>query len=247
MAGKSLLSERMKQSSPHAEKKMSALASRSSSGQLGGFSGVFRVGELSKDESRALKELLEKYSKDTSTFQNDINIITSVTQEVKAINSQAVILHGERIKTVQTLLAPYKDGAFSAWLMAAYGNRQTPYNFLQYFELHSALDTLHQQKIESMPKQAIYTLASRNASLEEKSKVIGEYAGQTKQQMLQEIRERFPLEGKDKRKPAFGETLFKQVELLEKMVMNRKMTISSLYKDQIIQKLKKITHYLSNE
>ena len=49
-------------------------------------------------------------------------------------------------KERKTILKNYRDGAFSAWLIATYGNRQTPYNFLQYYELYITLpEHLHLQ------------------------------------------------------------------------------------------------------
>src|ERR1700677_3684402 len=96
--------------------KMTALVERSNNGDLSSFSGVFRVMPLNDQE------------------KEDLEALTAITSEVKAITNQAVILHGERIKRAQEILKKYRDGAFTAWLFATYGNRQTPYNFLQYYE-----------------------------------------------------------------------------------------------------------------
>ena len=103
-------------------------------------------------------------------LSNDLNHLISLTSEVKAINNQAALLHGERIKKAHQILTRYRDGAFTAWLMAAYGNRQTPYNLMQYYEFCEAMPKQLASKIELMPRQAIYVFASREGEPRKKSK-----------------------------------------------------------------------------
>jgi len=134
----SLLSQRLKMATEKLSK-MTSLVEMSSSGNLSSFSGVFRVTPLSEKEQEALQQLLQEYGSEKQDIQNDLDTLSSITAEVKAINNQAIILHGERIKRAQDILKSYRDGAFSAWLIASYGNRQTPYNFLQYYELYTSL------------------------------------------------------------------------------------------------------------
>jgi uncharacterized protein (DUF433 family) len=194
----SFLSQRFKVASEKISK-MTGLAELSSSGHLSSFSGVFRVGTLSEKELAEIEMILTDYHNEGSDLTLDLRMLSSITSEVKAINSQAAILHGERIKKAQEILKKYRDGAFTAWLLTTYGNRQTPYNFLQYYELYISLpETLH-GKLDDMPKQAVYTLASRAGSLEKKEEIIKNYQGEPKQQLLTLIRDTFPLEDEDKR------------------------------------------------
>ena len=81
-------------------------------------------------------------------------------------------MHGERIKKAQEILKSYRDGAFTAWLLAAYGNRQTPYNFLQYYELYTALSPGLHSQLEAMPRHAVYVLASRSGELTQKETMV---------------------------------------------------------------------------
>src|SRR6185437_1917846 len=129
----------------------------------------------------------------------------------------AAILHGERIKQAQEILKKYRDGAFSAWLIAAYGNRQTPYNFLQYYELYQQLPQKLHSKLDEMPRQAVYTLASRSAPLEKKEAVIGNYQGQPKQELLALIRKLFPLHEADKRLSDLPAQALATLKKLEKL------------------------------
>lgn len=194
----SFLSERFKQATKKLSK-MTNLVELSSSGNLSSFTGVFRVGHLSPKEQEMLQALLDQYKNESQEIQADLKALADITAEVKAINNQAIILHGERIKKAQTLLKNYRDGAFSAWLLAAYGNRQTPYNFLQYYELYCALPEALKPRLDEMPRQATYSLASRNAPIEQKQEIIASYHGQPKQELLELIRNTFPLADKDQR------------------------------------------------
>jgi hypothetical protein len=192
-----ILNERLKHND--AQPKMAALAKKSAEGGLTSFSGIFGFAELSDSEKEGLKALLERYADEGHDISFDFTALSSITSEVKAINNQAAILHGERIKRAQNIFKKYRDGAFTAWLIATYGNRQTPYNFLQYYEFYETMPKKLHVLIDAMPRQAVYTLASRNGPIEQKEAIIHHSIGKTKQELLEHIRKVFPLEKDDKR------------------------------------------------
>ncbi len=196
-----LLNLRLKQKDAQ-NPKMTALAEKTSTGNLSSFSGVFRVTALSEKEKDQITAILQDFKTDERyDVHNDLNALIAITSEVKAITNQAVILHGERIKKAQEILKGYRDGAFTSWLIATYGNRQTPYNFLQYYEFYIAMpQTLH-PIIDEMPRQAVYTLASRSGEIDKKQEIISAYKGQPKKELLFTIRQLFPLSPTDKRLP----------------------------------------------
>ncbi|MEN9654020.1 MAG: hypothetical protein RL235_132 [Chlamydiota bacterium] len=197
-----LLNLRFKARDTSAQAKMTALVERSSNGDLSSFSGVFRVTALNDREKEDLAQILRDFRhSDFYDIDADLKHLSSITSEVKAITNQAVILHGERVKKAQDLLKKYKDGAFTAWLFATYGNRQTPYNFLQYYEFYTSMPPALHTKIDQMPRQVIYSLASRAGSIEQKEDIVKSYNGQTKQELLQLIRVQFPLPEDDGRQP----------------------------------------------
>lgn len=197
----SMLNERfLKKEKP----KTGLLAAQTTDGSLSSFSGIFGSAKLNKKESEKLTELLQKFAEEGTDIAEDHRQLSAITSEVKAIQSQAVMLHGERIKKAQEILKKYRDGAFSSWLLSTYGNRQTPYNFLQYYEFYSKMPQPMRSQIEAMPRQAIYTLASREGALEKKEEIIREFKGQTKEELLNEIREAFPLDEQDRRKENLG-------------------------------------------
>ncbi|MES2200278.1 MAG: CT583 family protein [Chlamydiota bacterium] len=207
----SLLTERLKAPTEKLSK-MSTLAELSSRGDLSSFSGVFKVSALNDKELESLRILLQEYKEEDQDIHQDFIKLSSLTSEVKAINNQAAILHGERIKKVQEILKKYKEGAFTFWLIQVYGNRQTPYNFLQYFEFYKQLPEALLPKLDEMPRQAAYTLASRPGPFPLKEEVVKNYNGETKQALLEYIRKAFPLASQDKRAQDLGTSLLKSLQ-----------------------------------
>ncbi|MBS0628678.1 MAG: CT583 family protein [Verrucomicrobia bacterium] len=234
-----LLSLRFRKS-PEKMSKMNNLAELSTSGHLSSFSGVFRVTPLTDTEESLLRNLLEGYRGELEDISDDLKHLAALTSEVKAINNQAAILHGERIKRAQEILKKYRDGAFSSWLMDTYGNRQTPYNFLQYYELYTSLSKHLQDKVEAMPRQAVYTLATRDCPQESKEELIKNYNGETKRQLLNLIRERFPLEDQDKRASSLSEQMIAELHRLEKLMSSSRFKPSSEQRKRMIEVLQSI-------
>ena len=198
---------------------MTELAEVSSKGHLSSFSGVFKVQALSDQEQTSLEELLNAYRGEAEvSIEKDLHQLSSLTSEIKAISNQAAILHGERIQKAQEIFKNYRDGAFSAWLLTTYGNRQTPYNFLQYYEFYLSLPTNLIPKLDEMPRQAVYTLASRDAPLEKKKELLENYSGETKNELLEMIRQNFPLEESDKRREDLAVMASKMIQKIARLL-----------------------------
>jgi len=198
-----LLHLRFKQRNEQPNNKITALVERSNNGDLSSFSGVFRVAALNVKEKSAIETILKNHRQnDSHNIDIDFAALSEITSEVKAIANQAVILHGERIKRAQEILKKYRDGAFTAWLYATYGNRQTPYNFLQYYEFYTMMPAAMHPLIDQMPRQVVYSLASRSGPFERKQAIVKNYSGQAKQELLKLIRIEFPLSEDDKRLPS---------------------------------------------
>src|SRR5690606_32378903 len=109
--------------------------------------------------------------------------------------------------------------AFTSWLNRTYGNRQTPYNFLQYYDFYTSLNESLREKMMDMQKQAIYTLASRRGDISQKREFVKEYKGETKRTLLAKIRETFPLPKGDRRIENISDkvitTLYRLLEEIE--------------------------------
>lgn len=239
---RSLLSKRMR--SNENTKKMDMLAEKSNSGELSGFSGVFKVAPLTNQEQETIEQILKEYQNESQNIEIDLKQLKAITSEVKAINNQAIILHGERIKQAQKLLKPYRDGAFTAWLITTYGNRQTPYNFLQYYEFYSQATPQLKEKIDLMPKQAIYTLASREGPKEKKEQLILEYKGEPKQQVLEKIREFFPLKEQDKRSSNRSIDVLKSLTKIKSLMKSKQYKPSAEDKKNIQELLSELSAYV---
>jgi hypothetical protein len=213
--------------------KIKALAEKSAEGSLTSFSGLFQVTDLPQKEKMAIESILMQYQHNDTDIHKDLESLISISSEVKAIHNQAALLHGERIKKAQTILKKYKDGAFTSYLIMTYGNRQTPYNFLFFYEFWQTLSQELKKIADIMPRQALYTLASRNAPLEKKQKLIESYKGETKREMLEIIRKRFPLEKDDKRAKDEGGAILTQLVQLFHTFKRMRSQISQEKKDEI--------------
>ncbi|MCB1135515.1 MAG: CT583 family protein [Chlamydiia bacterium] len=239
----SLLSKRLQKG--ERSEKMAALAKKSAAGDLHSLSGVFAASQLSEGEEETLRLILERYGEERlECIDQDLCALKAVTSEVKAINHQAALLHGERIRRAQEILKTYQDGAFTSWLMATYGNRQTPYNFLQYYLFYQELPLDLRPQVELMPRQAIYTLASRNGAIDDKHNIIRSFSGQTKQELLDLIRDLFPLDEGDRRRPNTATLVLSSLEKAAHALSKRHSRIGPRQKEVIREHLELIESLL---
>jgi len=229
-----LLNLRFKQKIVPPQNKVSALVERANNGDLSSFSGVFRVASLNEKERSAIESILKTHrANDTYNIDADFTALSAITSEVKAIANQAVVLHGERVKRAQEILKKYRDGAFTAWLYTTYGNRQTPYNFLQYYEFYTAMPVTMQPLVDQMPRQAVYSLASRNGPLERKQAIVKNYSGQAKQELLKLIRIEFPLAEDDKRLPSLSSHAIAFLKRARETLKNPLCSLQSVEREEI--------------
>lgn len=233
-----ILDQRMKK--PSNTSKMAAMAKQSATGNLTSFSGVFSIIELSAKEKEFLEEILKNYADEERDIRADLDTLISLTSEVKAINNQAALLHGERIKKAHQIFISYREGAFTAWLMATYGNRQTPYNLMQYYEFCEAMPKQLRPQIELMPRQAVYVLASRKGSLEKKQEMVENYQGETKTEMLTLIRQNFPLDQTDRRQQQMGKSLIQVLQRMHQQIKQAAQELTITQKKQIVALLQQI-------
>lgn len=239
----SLIASRLKAQEP--SQKMEQMSKKSASGGLTTFNGLFQVLELSENEKNALSEILKNYSSPSSSTVEDLKALTAITSEVKAINHQAALLHGERIKKAHALLSNYKEGAFTAWLMTAYGNRQTPYNLMQYYDFYHALPSGVRGKAEEMPRQALYTLASRSGDMQQKIEFVTCYRGETKAELLLKIRDLFPLAVEDKRRENRGDLAIRSLEKVHSLLLRKQMRFTKKQKETLKELLFDINSILN--
>ncbi|AFS28525.1 pGP6-D family virulence protein [Chlamydia psittaci] len=236
---KTLLESRFKKNT---QDKMETLTRKRMEGEHSPFLSRFSDVKLSPKEEEKFRQLLQHYTFDDQISEEDFKSLCNLSAQIKQIHHQAVLLHGERIKKVRDLLKTYREGAFSAWLLLTYGNRQTPYNFLVYYELFSTLPESLKIEAEKMPRQAIYTLASRQGPQEKKEAIIRNYRGESKGELLDIIRREFPLISTDRRQICLAKQalsmLSKGSELLKKCSELSPEDQAAL--EKLIKKLQKV-------
>jgi hypothetical protein len=167
--------------------------------------------ELTEQEKINIQKILvEDYQPGTiseSQVSQHVEHLTNITKQIKSISAQSILLHGERIKQAQDLLSNYREGAFTKWLMSTYGNRQTPYSMLRYYEFYQSAPKETRPLIESAPKKAVYLLASRDGDKNKKLELIKNHGNSTQSDFLLLIQSTFPIPETDKRKPLNEATL----------------------------------------
>jgi len=157
------------------------------------FMGMDALSEA--DEEKLRLELLAA-SKESGIgqeeAQKDCTDLLSITSEIRSITKQSIMLHGERISKARSILNKYKKRAFMRWLDVTYGNRQTPYNFLYYYNLYQAVPQKEQTLIQKMPVRAAYLLSSRDGDMKKKLEIIRKHANSPQRELLTVIRKEFP-------------------------------------------------------
>ena len=202
--------------------------------------------ELSEQEKLGIHKILsEDYSPDNlakNQIAQHVEQLTNITKQIKSIAAQSVLLHGERIKQAQDLLSNYREGAFSKWLMCTYGNRQSPYNMLRYYELYQNAPKDAQQMIESAPKKCVYVLASREGDDKTKLNLIQSHGDKPQAKFLHEIQQAFPITEIVKRKPLHTSTIESISKLCTKLESGSKYITDADRQDieKLIQRLKNL-------
>jgi hypothetical protein len=68
-----------------------------------------KEGLLSEAETNVLKNLLLDNQTSTCDITSDFSILTSITSEIKSINHQSVLLHGEKIQAAKELFSASRN------------------------------------------------------------------------------------------------------------------------------------------
>lgn len=182
--------------------------------------------KLTDQENENIRKLLKEEYRKESIQEEDmlehIRKLKDITRQIKSINAQLVLLHGQRIKEAQDILANYKDGAFTKWLMATYGNRQTPYSMLGYYELYQSAPISHKALIESVPKKVVYLLASREGNIEKKMKLLETHGKSKQSELVLLIQETFPIAEDDQRQPKNSSTIEALNRASQKLEKNKR-------------------------
>lgn len=149
----------------------------------------------------------------------DFEELKALTDEIKSINKQQIVLVGERLFRAREILKNYGDGitSFTKWLDKLFSSRRTAYNILNYYEFYSELPSIElKTELKKLPLKVAYCLSSRQAPLNQKVEIIKGYSGQKPEDTLLLIKERFPVAENDKRRKDPNKILIKRIlQMLE--------------------------------
>ena len=166
--------------------------------------GIAINANLSKEEENYIQKILIDDCKpgiiQEEDVQEHLRKLTDITRQIKSISAQSILLHGQRIKEAQDILKDYREGAFTKWLIATYGNRQTPYSMLNYYELYQNAPMSHKALIETAPRKAIYLLASRDGDLHKKMDLLQNHGKVSQSDLVLLIQKAFPVSENDSEK-----------------------------------------------
>ena len=127
---------------PNLNKKMSSLIDKTGKSEQG-FKQAFESQEsesiVSGVWTEEFKSILRACAPAEADLEKDAKSLIEISDQLKSIQKQQAILHGERVLRAKNILEKYKAKAFSFWILITYGNRQTPYNFLYYYTFYSSL------------------------------------------------------------------------------------------------------------
>ena len=188
------------------------------------------IGQLSHSESRELELLLYENFKPGAISEVDVGKdfieIRNITQEIRSIHKQQVVLVGERISRAREILQNYGDGGatFTDWLDRVFSSRRTAYNILRYYEFHEELPSLSLKKgLKKMPLKVAYCLSSRQAPLQKKLEIIENYAGERPEDAILLIKERLPANEKDRRRKDSNKIAISKIrQTLERLYARKK-------------------------
>lgn len=193
----------------------------------------FGVKQLDENESGIIEKIiLDNVESNVSEDQvsKDIGMLKTISSEIKSINGQAVLLIGERIDKVRSLLKAYKTGTFVQWIDSTFDSRRTAYNMLSYYDMYQNLPISAKDPFQKIPHKAAYALASRNGDIEKKAGLVVELQNLKTNEMMLKIQEQFPSSSK----------LIESKDANEKMIESMRSTLKILFekKDSFSEKNK---------
>lgn len=210
-------------------------------------SSFFNVQKLSPSDQKKIKLLVcDRYRVEGISdlqMKKDMSSLFELSSQIRAITKQSLILHGERIARGQNILKKYKRGAFTSWIDLAYGNRQTPYNFLYYYLLYKQLPIKTKELYQKIPYRAAYVLAARKGDIKEKIEIIENNFQKPQKDLLIIIGKTFPLSDSDRR------VKVESMLSLTENILDQLKTIKARHggkKKQVVKKLNEIKKFIED-
>jgi hypothetical protein len=211
---------------------------------INAFSSLFSIQESTEEEYLLLENLLtEGEGGLNESIRLDVDQLARITQEVKAIKKQEMLLIGERISLARDIFKKYKEKGFRRWLESTFGSFKTGYNYLSFYDLYLSIPESLQDLLKEMPAKAAYVLASKKVSIEQKAEIVKEHSKESAKSIIASIHDAFGLDVPVKKNPSNIDIVLVELEkqigrlflLSQKIGLKQKKKISHL-----IDKLQKI-------
>ena len=203
---------------------------------INSFNSLFDVKKLTDSESNEIERILED-GYDASMggdIKSDLVEVKRITEEIKAVKRQELVLVGERISNAREIFKKYKDRSFKQWIGLAFGSFKSGYNYLSLYDLYLQLPDNVRGQLKAMPAKAAYILASKDGSIEQKTEIVQNHGHEETEELILQIREAF---GVDRQRKAGKRPLIDQIlncmSKETKKLITRKDLLSTDHKKQI--------------
>lgn len=212
------------------------------SSPINSFNSLFDVKKLTDNESNEIQRILEDgYDPSMGgNVKSDLAEVKRITEEIKAVKRQELVLVGERIFNAREIFKKYKDRSFKQWMGLAFGSFKSGYNYLSLYDFYLQLPDGVRGQLKSMPAKAAYILASKEGSIEQKIGIVKNHSHEKTEDLILQIRETF---GVDRQRKAIKRPLIDQI--LNFMGKEAKKLITR--KDLLDMEQKKQVQYLMDQ
>ncbi len=179
---------------------------------INAFSSLFSIQESTEQEIASLEKLLAEGEEIKGDFQVDVAQLARITQEVKAIKKQEMLLIGERIALAREIFRKYKEKSFRQWLESTFGSFKTGYNYLSFYDLYLEMSPSLQVLLKEMPAKAAYVLASKKISIEQKERIVEEHSKESARSIIASIHGLFGIDTSPKKTTATIDMVLQELE-----------------------------------
>lgn len=206
---------------------------------INAFNSLFSIQEPKEKEYSIIEKLLLDEDMIVSKLvREDVMLLSQITQEVKAIKKQEMLLIGERISVAREIFKRYKEKNFRKWLESTFGSFKTGYNYMSFYDLYKGIPESLQDLLKEMPAKAAYVLASKKVTINEKAEIVRDYSKESATDIISFIHKTFGDESSSMKGSnnidGILSVIEKQIErlffLTEKISLGQKKQISYLIK-----------------
>lgn len=213
---------------------------------INAFHSLFSVQDLTKNEEGSIQRmLLDGILPNSSVnLEQDLFEVRRLTQELRAIRKQELILIGERIAEARDIFRKYQEESFREWLSFTFGSFKTGYNYLSLYDLYLLIPDDMKERLRDMPAKAVYILASKKAPLEKKIEIVRYYNNQSADHLIAVIRESLgSFCSNRKRKQLNNESIIASMELNASTILAEHLNASQKQRlIALIAHLKDLVH-----